>query len=215
MVLGAIISLFEFILTFWIGIILILIVNAILEKQPIEAASIKQKSIVLLQPTARVLLLHIILVVIGFVLLIIPGFIALVWFAFAQTAVILDDQRGKQALLFSKSLSEGRFWRVLYSLITGPIIIGFIYSMIVAVIFSIGGSASGFDPTNITPETQIPGWIELFASILEIFAIPWLATYMVMLYKELRGTKDVSPIENDKIPEGEHEASPLQPHSNS
>ncbi|MCX6715262.1 MAG: hypothetical protein NTX72_05635 [Candidatus Uhrbacteria bacterium] len=199
-------SVAEFMITFWTGIILILIVNALVEKQPFDAMGLKKYSKTLLQPTARVLLLHILLVLLGFILLIIPGFIAIIWFAFAQTSAVLDGKHGMEALKFSRSLSEGRFFSVLYRLVGGPVLIGFVYSVIVALIISISGAAAGVDPVKIAAQNQLPAWLDLLQSIVEIVAIPLLATYMTLLYKHLRETRGplvkqetVSPETGEKI----------------
>lgn len=183
-------SVAEFMITFWVGIIFILIVNALTEKQPFDATGLKNVSLSFLRPTARVFILHILLVLLGFILLVIPGFIAIVWFAFAQTSVILDGKRGKEALSFSRSLSRGRFFRVLSRLIGGPILIGFVYFLFAAVLISIVGGFSGFDPTQTTQTLRPPAWVDLLESALGIFVIPLLATYMTLLYKHLRETQD-------------------------
>jgi len=213
-------SITEFLITFWVGIIFILMVNALTEKQPFDAIGLKNVSLSFLRPTARVFLLHILLVFLGFILLVIPGFIAIVWFAFAQTSVILDGKRGKDALSFSRGLSKGRFFRVLYRLIGGPILIGFVYFLFVAVLISIVGGFSGFDPTQTTQTLQPPAWVDLLESTLGIFVIPLLATYMTILYKHLKETRDpsakqetVAQDDKDKIAEDGHETTPLQPHS--
>lgn len=185
-------SIVEFFITFWVGIIFILIVNALTEKQPFDATGLKNVSRSFLRPTARVFILHILLVLLGFILLVIPGFIAIVWFAFAQTSVILDGKRGKEALSFSRSLSRGRFFRVLHRLIGGPILISFVYFLFVAILISIVGGFSGFNPAQTTQTIQPPAWVDLLESTLGIFVIPLLATYMTILYKHLKETRDPS-----------------------
>lgn len=219
-------SVAEFVITFWVGIIFILMVNAITEKQPFDTVGLKNVSLSLLRPTARVFVLHILIVLLGFILLVIPGFVAIVWLAFAQTSVILDGKRGKEALSFSRNLSKGRFFRVLYRLIGGPILIGFVYFLFVAVLISIVGGFSGFDPTQTTQTFQPPAWVDLLESTIGIFVIPLLATYMTLLYKHLKETRDPSAKQEtvaggcfavqddkDKITEDGHETTPLQPHS--
>ena len=180
----------EFIITFWTGIILVLIVNAIVEKHPFDETGVKKYSATLLQPAARILVLHLLFVLLGFILLVIPGFIAIVWFAFAQTSAVLDGKRDMEALKFSRSLSEGRFFSVLYRLIGGPLMIGFVYAILVSLIVSIADGATGVDTKNLATQTSIPAWINLLQSIIGIFAIPLLATYMTLLYKHLRETKE-------------------------
>lgn len=211
-------SIVEFIITFWTGIILILLVNAIIEKLPFDAEGVRKYSTGLLKPTARVFVLHILLVFVGFFLLIIPGLIAIVWLAFAQTSAILDNKRGINALIFSRSLSEGRFFRVFYRLIGGPIMIGFVYSLIIALIVSIAGSSVGLNPVELSRASELPAWINLLQSIVTIFAIPLLATYMTILYKHLKETREKQPVpventETNEPAEGGHKTTPLQPQS--
>jgi hypothetical protein len=192
---GIVFSIVEFMITFWIGIVFILIVNTLVEKRPFDTTGLKRVSISFLQPTALVFILHILLTFLGFIFLVIPGFVAIVWFAFAQTSVVLDGKRGKEALSFSRSLSQGRFFRVLYRLIGGPILISFVYFLFVAVLISIVGGISGFDPTQTTQSPQSPAWVDLLESTIGIFVIPLLATYMTLLYKHLKETRYVQKIE--------------------
>lgn len=196
-----VLSIIEFVITFWVGIILVLLVNAIIEKHPFDAEGVKKYSASLLQPTARVFLLHLVCVAVGFILLIIPGLIALVWFAFAQTAAILDGKRGMDALKFSRSLSEGRFLRIIYRLVTGPILIGFVYSLIVAFITAIGGSSTGLSSKELATTPELPGWLNLLQSTVAIFVIPLLATYMTLLYKHLKETEGTQNIEQTEVKE--------------
>jgi len=185
-------SLVELFLTFWIGIILILVVNSIIEKQLLDPSALKQKSIALFQPTANAFILQFLFIALGFVLLIIPGLIGLVWYAFTQTCVVLENKKGMQALHESKALSQGRFFRVAYRLIGGPIIIGIIYSIVVSLVLTFSGSLSSIQTMATQSSVSLPAWLDLLQSTVGIFTLPWLATYMVMLYKELQATRDPS-----------------------
>lgn len=49
----------------------------------------------------------------GFLLFIIPGIIVTVWFMFASYAVIFEDKRFVDALNYSRSLVQGRWWQSL------------------------------------------------------------------------------------------------------
>ena len=55
--------------------------------------------------------------VLGFVLLIIPGVLFLVWFAFSRFIIIKSDLGIKEALVASRQLAKGRFWKLLGRLI--------------------------------------------------------------------------------------------------
>jgi hypothetical protein len=192
LVLEFIFSLVELFITFWIGIIFIFIVHAIKEKQPVDLSVLKQKTLAILQPTVNVLLIQFLFVVLGFILLIIPGMIALVWYAFPQTAVILDDKKGMEAMKYSKSLTQGRFFRVAYRLIGGPIFIGIVYSILVAIVLSFASAFSNMDAITVTGSSNLPAWLDLLQSMVGIFTIPWLATYMTLLYKHLQETQNVT-----------------------
>jgi len=186
--LNAVCSVVELLLTFWIGIILVLLVNAILEKQTLDIATLKQTSISLLQPVANALLIAFLFVLLGILLLVLPGIMVFIWIAFTQTVVILDGKRGMDALKSSKSLSEGRFFRVFYRILIGPLFIGFIFSLITALVLSLSGAISGFNPIDVASTQNLPAWVDLLQSTIEIFGIPWLATYMILLYKHLKET---------------------------
>ncbi len=56
--------------------------------------------------------LQLLATVVGFVLLIIPGFLAFIWLYFAQYALVFDNRRGWSALLHSRELIRGRFFKV-------------------------------------------------------------------------------------------------------
>lgn len=183
---NSVLHLIEFFLTFWIGVILVILINAIVEKQTLDLATLKQKSLSFLQPVAHALVIAFVIIFLGTILLIIPGIIAFIWYAFTQISVILEDKRGAEALKFSKALSSGRFFRVFYRVCMGPILIGLLYSIIISLILSFSGAISGFDPISVASAEHVPPWLNLFQSIIEIFGIPWLATYMILLYIDLK-----------------------------
>lgn len=178
-------SVVEFVITFWIGIIFTLFVHWVIEKHPFTPEELSGTSAKLLHPSARVFFLYILLVLAGFLLLVLPGFIALVFLAFAQTAVILDGKYGMQAIRFSISLVKGRFLSMVYRLVGGPILIGFLYSVVTALLLILCGSLSGSTPSELIQIAILPAWMIYLQSVVQIFAIPLLATYMTILYKEV------------------------------
>jgi hypothetical protein len=62
---------------------------------------------------------------VGFLLVFVPGIIFSVWFAFARIAMIDANLGVKGAILKSKAIVKGRFWRIL-GIFTVFIIIGFV-----------------------------------------------------------------------------------------
>ncbi|HTY55522.1 MAG TPA: hypothetical protein VMB26_10000 [Candidatus Binataceae bacterium] len=77
-----------------------------------EVLAIYRRAIHLLPSFLWVAALQLLATVVGFVLLIVPGFLAFIWLYFAQYALVLDNQRGWAALLHSRELMRGRFFKV-------------------------------------------------------------------------------------------------------
>lgn len=170
----------------WLSILFIKLVDVMDQKQPLDLPNIQKQSIFLLRPTLHVIARQFIFVFLGLIALVIPGIIMAIWYAFSQIALILDGKTGMEALTFSKTLVKGRIFQVLYRILAGPFIIGFIYSFFIAILFSIIALFSGIDLVKIMSGDNLPAWMELLQSSLEIFTIPLVAAYMTMLYKELR-----------------------------
>jgi hypothetical protein len=77
-----------------------------------EAIDIYRDAIALAPAFLWILILQLVAVVVGFVLLVIPGLLALVWLYFAQYALVFDQRRSWSALLYSRDLIRGRFFKV-------------------------------------------------------------------------------------------------------
>jgi hypothetical protein len=46
------------------------------------------------------------------------------------------------------------------------------------------------DAITVTGSSNLPAWLDLLQSMVGIFTIPWLATYMTLLYKHLQETQN-------------------------
>lgn len=176
----------EFIFAIWINIILVLIINQLDNKTKIDFTSVQKQSVFLIKPVVHIIVLQILFILGGLILFIIPGIIAAIWLVFAQTATILDNQTGTQALHISKNLFHKRFFPILYRIIVGPLFILLTYSIILSLFFTIIGTVFGFDMIKLMTNQTIPPWINLIEFGFEIFLIPLLACYMTLLYKELK-----------------------------
>jgi len=77
-----------------------------------EVVAIYRRATHLLLSFFWVAALQLLATVVGFVLLVIPGFLAFIWLYFAQYALVFDNQRGWSALLHSRELMRGRFFKV-------------------------------------------------------------------------------------------------------
>jgi hypothetical protein len=108
------------------------------------------------------------IVAVGFLLLIIPGVIFLTMLAVAIPALIVENQRGTEALGRSWNLVKGHFWHVLGTIVVAAIITG----VISAIFGAIGGS------------NWFLQWI--FGSIGTIVTAPYSALIAILLYVDLR-----------------------------
>jgi hypothetical protein len=77
-----------------------------------EALEVYRRALSLAPSFAWIVLLQLLVTVVGFILLVIPGLCAYAFLYFAQYALIFDNQRSWPALLFSRDLMRGRFFKV-------------------------------------------------------------------------------------------------------
>jgi len=77
-----------------------------------EVLAIYRRAARLLPSFFWVAALQLLATVVGFVLLIVPGVLAFIWLYFAQYALVFDNRRGWAALLHSRELMRGRFFKV-------------------------------------------------------------------------------------------------------
>jgi hypothetical protein len=77
-----------------------------------EAIAVYKRAIELAPAFALVVLLQWLATLVGFALLVVPGLLAYVWLYFAQYSVVFDDRHSWVALLFSRDLMRGRFFKV-------------------------------------------------------------------------------------------------------
>ncbi len=77
-----------------------------------EALAVYRRSFELLPAFFWIVLLQLLAIAVGVVLLVVPGVLAFVWVYFAQYALVLDSRRSWPALLYSRDLMRGRFFKV-------------------------------------------------------------------------------------------------------
>lgn len=77
-----------------------------------EALAVYRRSIELMPAFFWIALLQVLVIAVGVVLLVIPGVLAFIWVYFAQYALVLDSRRSWPALLYSRDLMRGRFFKV-------------------------------------------------------------------------------------------------------
>ena len=77
-----------------------------------EGIEVYREAAHLLGPFVWVSVLQVLAIAVGAVLLAVPGLVAYVWLYFSQYALIFDGRRSWSALLYSRDLMRGSFFRV-------------------------------------------------------------------------------------------------------
>jgi hypothetical protein len=77
-----------------------------------EGIAVYREAARLLGPFVWVSVLQVLAIAVGAVLLVVPGLLAYVWLYFSQYALVFDERRGWSALLYSRDLMRGSFFRV-------------------------------------------------------------------------------------------------------
>ncbi len=175
------------IITIWASNAIMIIVNETLSRKKIDPALVNRLSWQVIIPVLLVALISTLAVLGGFLLLIIPGIIFSIWFVFAQTAVVLDNKRGVEALSYSRSLVTGRFWSMVRRIIFGPLILVFIYLVALSLLIGLGMLITGLDPAVIGTD-QIPVWPEIVENVINIFFLPLYIIYWTILYRNVKET---------------------------
>ncbi|HBK34353.1 TPA: hypothetical protein DEP34_01720 [Candidatus Uhrbacteria bacterium] len=181
-ILALFLSVFEGLLTLYITIFLFLATDKRLGHTEASHSELLLRARTLIKPVILVAVLQCLVVLGGFLLLIVPGIIFLIWFAFAQIAVILDHQRGFDALSFSREIVSGRFWSVLWFLVSGPLFILLGHAFLSSLIFGTIALIMHTDPT-VWVNGNLPMWVEAIDAITQTFLFPFLLIYFVLVYR--------------------------------
>lgn len=118
----------------------------------------------------------------GFMLLIVPGIVFSVWFAFSNFVLVSEELRGMNAILRSKQLVSGYWWKVFWRLLVIELVI-FIISFGITFPFRI------FVNKTITDITKY---------FFYLLLTPFYLTYSFLLYEDLRKLKAEIPFEAPK-----------------
>jgi hypothetical protein len=77
-----------------------------------ETIEVYREAIALTPSFLWIALIQVVAISVGFMLLVIPGLLAIVWLYLAPYALVFDNRRSWQALLYSRDLMRGRLWKV-------------------------------------------------------------------------------------------------------
>ncbi len=98
------------VISLWIQVASVYVIDGSEDKPDVKA--LLSKSWPLVGPYLLVAILSFLAIAGGLILLIIPGIIFAIWFAFSSFTLVLDGQRGTEALKSSKALVTGRWGAV-------------------------------------------------------------------------------------------------------
>jgi len=181
-------TLASIILSLWISIVLIMILNQLVKGEEIDLKIIYREGYSKILSYLWVNILIGLVIFFGFFLLIVPGIIFAVWFSMAIYILIFEETRGTQALAKSKELVKNYFWAVLWRWVApyfvyGMILFAVIYFPIYLIGLLVGAPLAGFAETP-------PWWANLISNIISLAAMPIFSAVGVLLYKSLKKEKE-------------------------
>ncbi|MCH8049575.1 hypothetical protein IH979_02590 [Patescibacteria group bacterium] len=176
------------ILAIWVSIIFMKMTFRFNQNKKVQPRRISAEAWNLIIPFMLSLVLVELIQLAGTILLIIPGIIFFVWFEFAYVIVALENAPVLASLSMSRELSRGRFWKTLWRLAGGIVIIALFYTVAFAIVFMIGFSTT--DLSLIDYASTPPNLFEeIFYRLLDIIFLPLFVIYLTLLYLELKRTK--------------------------
>lgn len=185
-----VIQIVDTLLWLWVSIVMTRVTLDLAAGKTPDAAFVPASAGALIWPFAVVVLLQTLVTLGGFLLLIIPGFLFLVWFGYAQQAMLIDGVRGIDALSKSRSLVRGRFFTAVWNLFYGPFVVSVAYLAFLTVVFVLLGALTGTSLETMVSANP-PLWLEAIASVGEIFLVPLLYAYWTLSYLELKKSQVV------------------------
>lgn len=181
-------TLVELFVLLWVAICLMRAVTHLSKNEAVDPAQVSREALKRIQPVLVIAILQIFIVVGGFLLLVIPAVVFFVWYAFAQPAAAIDQKRPMEALSSSRTLVAGRFFPVLWRLITGPIIIMLVYTFLLGLILFVFSLIFGVAPEAVFAQ-EPPMWARIIDTIAQVFVLPLYIIYATLVYLDLKKTK--------------------------
>jgi Membrane domain of glycerophosphoryl diester phosphodiesterase len=145
-----------------------------------SAGEILDGALPLLGPVILVMILYALAVIGGLLLFVVPGVFFAIKFLFAVPAVVLEKERGSEAMRRSWRLTDGNFWRVFGIVLLTAILVA-ITSAIITV------------PTVLaTLNTGSSGWFirAVGGSVAAVLTTPFSQLVTLLLYLDLRVRKE-------------------------
>lgn len=171
----------------WLVICIMSITRHAFHNHPIDPNEISVHALRRIQSVLGVVFLQTLIILGGILLFIIPGIIFWVWYSMGQVAAALDGQRPMEALATSRALVVNQFWAVLWRLMAGPFVIGLIYAFVLGSVLVVIATVFGQDLATVFSE-QPPFWAQLIEAGADVFMVPLLVIYSVLLYEHLKSS---------------------------
>lgn len=184
--LGIIGQIIMIILGIWIWIVLISITAKIVAREKIQMEEISRHAWNRLLPLIGVVIMVGLVQLVGFLLLIIPGVVFMVWYAFAQTDVVLSERGGLAAMAESRQMVRGRFWPILWRLLAGPIVLGTIYAVGAAASISLIEYLGTGTVTLFSDSPSLS--VNLLGTVADVLVMPLFIIYLTLLYLDAKQT---------------------------
>jgi uncharacterized membrane protein len=185
----------EIFLWVWISIIIIQLTTSTKPINKLDQNKLQISSIQKMHPLIWVGFIELLIIAGGTILLIIPGLIFMVWYAFAQLSVVLDNKRGMKALSYSRDLVKGRFLYTAYSTILIPILMMLVYLMIFSIITTPFFSMSGQTINDILELNAAPMWLQSLQIAGDVLFMPLIIIYTTKLYQHMKDTYNSTGLE--------------------
>jgi hypothetical protein len=125
-----------------------------------EGIEVYREAARLLGPFVWVSVLQVLAIAVGAVLLVVPGLLAYVWLYFSQYALIFDGRRSWSALLYSRDLMRGSFFRV---------------ALRIVVFLAVWSGFNSWAGGTFFAVSLLAGWVGLITGAL------WASVFMVDL----------------------------------
>ncbi len=186
-ILYAIVGITSTLAAFWITLAFIRVVaNAYAKKKGMPLRDELRGATSLIWPAIWVSIISALVIFGGLLLFLIPGIIFSIWFSFSLYSVILDNQKGVEALKHSKALVKGRWWQVFWRLLVPGIfftIILFVAQWIIS--FPLNAILGSMSPGTIG-FTLVLSLLSLVASLFSVIITPLSTAAPTILYMELK-----------------------------
>ncbi|MBI2098992.1 hypothetical protein HYT45_01090 [Candidatus Uhrbacteria bacterium] len=183
------VSIPSYLIRFWAAIILVLALDAAIQKQEFDVKKLGEDAARKFLPVLIVSILAGLAMLGGFLLFVIPGIIFSIWFAFAYYEAILHGAKGADALKKSRRLSRGRFWAALWRLAAPAAFWSVVVWLATSAIFQLFSAATipWKEIISTGPgSAYLSAILDAISNLIQSLSAPLLTAVGVLLYRALK-----------------------------